>query len=128
MSKTEVAAALGPGWTIQDNHVVPIMVADEGDYTNFYLNNSLFLKVESMVIIPANKAYLRLPSSLVSDTKIVKLWWGNEEVSSIATSISETTRDKIQSDEWFTIEGIKLNGKPTEKGIYIRNGRKVILK
>lgn len=128
MSKTEVAAALGSGWTIQDNHVVPIMVADEGDYTNFYLNNSLFLKVESMVIIPANKAYLRLPSSLVSDTKIVKLWWGNEEVSSIATSISETTRDKIQSDEWFTIEGIKLNGKPTEKGIYIRNGRKVILK
>ena len=128
MSKTEVAAALGPGWTIQDNHVVPIMVADEGDYTNFYLNNSLFLKVESMVIIPANRAYLRLPSSLVSDTKIVKLWWGNEEVSSIATSISETTRDKIQSEEWFTLEGMKLNGKPAEKGIYIRNGKKIIVK
>ncbi len=128
MSKTEVAAALGPGWTIQDNHVVPIMVADEGDYTNFYLSDSRFLKVESLVILPANRAYLRLPSSVVGETKVVKLWWGNEEPSPIATSISEATQEKVQSDDWFTIEGIKLNGKPTEKGIYIRNGKKIIVK
>jgi hypothetical protein len=128
MSKTEVAAALGPGWTIQDNHVVPIMVADEGDYTNFYLSDSRFLKVESLVILPANRSYLRLPSSVVGETKVVKLWWGNEEPSPIATSISEATQEKVQSDDWFTIEGIKLNGKPTEKGIYIRNGKKIIVK
>lgn len=128
MSKTEVAAALGPGWTIQDNHVVPIMVADKGDYTNFYLSDSRFLKVESLVILPANRAYLRLPSSVVGETKVVKLWWGNEEPSPIATSISEATQEKVQSDEWFTIEGIKLNGKPTEKGIYIRNGKKIIVR
>ena len=128
MSKTEVAAALGPGWTIQDNHVVPIMVADEGDYINFYLSDSRFLKVESLVILPANRSYLRLPSSVVGETKVVKLWWGNEEPSPIATSISEATRDKIQSEEWFTLEGMKLNGKPTEKGIYIRNGKKIIVK
>lgn len=128
MSKTEVAAALGPGWTIQDNHVVPIMVADEGDYTNFYLSDSRFLKVESLVILPANRSYLRLPSSVVGETKVVKLWWGNEEPSPIATSISEATQEKVQSDDWFTIEGIKLNGKPTEKGIYIRNGKKIIVR
>lgn len=128
MSKTEVAAALGPGWTIQDNHVVPIMVADEGDYINFYLSDSRFLKVESLVILPANRSYLRLPSSVVGETKVVKLWWGNEEPSPIATSISEATQEKVQSDDWFTIEGIKLNGKPTEKGIYIRNGKKIIVK
>lgn len=128
MSKTEVAAALGSGWTIQDNHVVPIMVADEGDYINFYLSDSRFLKVESLVILPANRSYLRLPSSVVGETKVVKLWWGNEEPSPIATSISEATQEKVQSDDWFTIEGIKLNGKPTEKGIYIRNGKKIIVK
>lgn len=128
MSKTEVAVALGPGWTIQDNHVVPIMVADEGDYINFYLSDSRFLKVESLVILPANRSYLRLPSSVVGETKVVKLWWGNEEPSPIATSISEATQEKVQSDDWFTIEGIKLNGKPTEKGIYIRNGKKIIVK
>lgn len=128
MSKTEVAAALGPGWTIQDNHVVPIMVADEGDYINFYLSDSRFLKVESMVIIPANRAYLKLPSSLVGDTQTVKLWWGNEEPSPVATNISEASQEKVQNNDWFSLEGIKLNGRPTEKGIYIRNGRKVIVK
>ncbi len=129
MSASELATALGTGWEIRNDQVVPIMTAgDEGDYIKFYLNDSRFLKVESLVIIPANRAYLRLPSSLVGDTKVVKLWWGNEEVSPIATSISEATQDKIQSDEWFTIEGIKLNGKPAKKGIYIRNGRRIIIK
>ena len=128
MSKTEVAAALGPGWTIQDNHVVPIMVADEGDYINFYLSDSRFLKVESMVIIPANRAYLKLPSSLVGDTQTVKLWWGNEEPSPVATNISEASQEKVQNNDWFSLDGRKLNGRPTEKGIYIRNGRKVIVK
>ena len=128
MSKTEVAAALGPGWTIQDNHVVPIMVADEGDYINFYLSDSRFLKVESMVIIPANRAYLKLPSSLVGDTQTVKLWWGNEEPSPVATNISEASQEKVQNNDWFSLDGRKLNGRPTEKGIYIHNGRKVIVK
>ena len=129
MSASELATALGTGWEIRNDQVVPIMTdGNEGDYTNFYLNNSLFLKVESMVIIPANRAYLRLPSSLVDDTQIIKLWWGNEEVSPIATSISEATQDKIQSDEWFTIEGMKINGKPNQPGVYIHNGRKIIVK
>lgn len=129
MSTSELATALGAGWEIRNDQVVPIMTAgDEGDYIKFYLNYSRFLKVESLVIIPANRAYLRLPSSLVGDTKVVKLLWGNEELSPITTAISETTQNKIQSDEWFSLDGMKLNGQPTAKGIYIRNGRKIIIK
>jgi len=30
------------------------------------------------------------------------------------------------SDEWYTIEGQKLNGKPTKKGVYIYNGKRVV--
>ena len=30
------------------------------------------------------------------------------------------------SDSWYTIDGRKLSGKPTKKGIYVKNGRKVI--
>ena len=32
------------------------------------------------------------------------------------------------NDGWFTIDGQKLSGKPTKKGIYIHNGRKTVLK
>ena len=129
MSTSEIATALGAGWEIRNDQVVPIMTdGGEGDNINFYLKDSQFLKVESMVIIPANRAYLRLPASLVGDTKLVKLWWGNEEPSPIATAISEATQNKNQGNDWFSLDGQKLNGRPTQKGIYIRNGRKVILK
>ena len=34
----------------------------------------------------------------------------------------------IDNENWYTIDGVKLNGKPTAKGIYIVNGRKVVIK
>ena len=33
---------------------------------------------------------------------------------------------KGQSEEWFTIDGQKLSGKPAKKGVYIRNGKAVV--
>ena len=32
------------------------------------------------------------------------------------------------NDGWYTIDGRKLQGKPTQKGVYIMNGRKVVIK
>ncbi|MBR6885025.1 MAG: hypothetical protein IKN01_04890 [Prevotella sp.] len=32
------------------------------------------------------------------------------------------------SDEWYTIEGQKLSGKPTKKGVYIFNGKRVVIR
>ena len=29
---------------------------------------------------------------------------------------------------WYTLDGRKLNGKPTKKGLYIHNGKKVVIK
>ena len=31
-------------------------------------------------------------------------------------------------DGWYTLNGVKLQGAPTEKGIYINNGKKVVIK
>ena len=47
----------------------------------------------------------------------------------ITTDIGNVQRDavKVQSEEWFTIDGQKLSGKPTKKGVYIYNGRAVVL-
>ena len=48
--------------------------------------------------------------------------------SGIATDLHQVTSDKSQviSDEWYTIDGRKLNCKPAAKGIYIQNGEKRI--
>lgn len=42
--------------------------------------------------------------------------------------VLQVTSDKIQatSEGWYTIDGRKINGKPTKKGIYIRNGKAVV--
>jgi hypothetical protein len=53
----------------------------------------------------------------------------NLDLNNIITSI-ETTRIESQMNEtdWYTLDGIKLNGKPIEKGVYIVNGKKVYVK
>ena len=33
----------------------------------------------------------------------------------------------IDNDGYYTIDGVKLNGKPTKKGVYVVNGRKVVI-
>lgn len=45
-----------------------------------------------------------------------------------ATGINTIDNDQWTKDTWFTINGIRLKDKPTKKGIYIHNGKKVIVK
>jgi hypothetical protein len=42
------------------------------------------------------------------------------------TDITDST-DKADA-AWYTIDGRKLSGKPSVKGVYVNNGRKVIIK
>ena len=32
------------------------------------------------------------------------------------------------SDTWYSLDGRRLSGKPTKKGLYIHNGKKVTIK
>ena len=56
----------------------------------------------------------------------VKLVGANGEVTSIG-EIDTKTGD-VTFDGWYTIDGVRLSGKPSTKGIYINNGRKVVIK
>ena len=42
--------------------------------------------------------------------------------------IRVVTTDNLESAKWYTLDGLQLQGKPTKKGLYIVNGRKVIVK
>lgn len=53
----------------------------------------------------------------------------SEETENIISAIENTEGDKtIDKGYWYTLQGVKLNGKPTETGIYIHNGKKVFIK
>jgi len=36
--------------------------------------------------------------------------------------------ERVNSEAWYTLDGRKLQGKPAQKGVYISNGKKVIIK
>ena len=45
------------------------------------------------------------------------------------TSIETISAEKLNAaDGWYTLNGVKLQSMPTQKGIYINNGKKVVIK
>ena len=47
----------------------------------------------------------------------------------ISTGIHNGQKDSVkgQRDEWFTIDGQMLSGRPSKKGVYIYNGKKAVI-
>ena len=64
-----------------------------------------------------------LPQSIT-----VKLISANGETTAIGTLDTKTGEVTFDSEAWYTLNGVRLNGKPTKKGIYINNGKKVVIK
>lgn len=76
--------------------------------------------------IGAQRAYFKL-SAPTSQVRGFELNFGDEEQT---TGILDA-RNKIENrgaNEWYDLSGRKLSGKPTQKGVYVQNGRKVVIK
>ena len=43
-------------------------------------------------------------------------------------TLNAETMKAYSVDGWYTLNGVKLQGVPTEKGVYINNGKKVVIK
>lgn len=52
--------------------------------------------------------------------------FGDGETTEIGAMLND--KGKMINDIWYTIDGRKLDGKPTKKGLYIHNGRKEVVK
>ena len=83
--------------------------------------------------VNAFRAYFKLNNGLVcgeptgegGSINAFVLNFGNGETNTV-----ENSRMAVEdgTGTWFTIDGWKLKGKPTTKGIYVNNGRKVVVK
>lgn len=51
-----------------------------------------------------------------------------EYTGSEVTAIRSIEVSPETKSHWYTLDGKRLSGKPTQKGIYVRNGRKVVVK
>jgi len=57
--------------------------------------------------------------------------FGGGDGSEESTGINEMSNGKCQmaneSDSWYTLSGVRLEGKPVKRGVYIRGGHKVVV-
>ena len=77
---------------------------------------------------------LYVPEASVDEYKAVGPWSGFKEIVGISggeTAVidtHETGSDRILPDGWYTTDGMKLSAKPDDNGLYINNGKKIIIK
>ena len=98
--------------------------------TNFILANGKYgidwYTLSQAGAISANKAYLSLPTASLSSNAAGFTWvYDGETVTSIDNG--QLTIDN-EAGTWYTINGVKLSGKPTAPGMYINSGKKIIIK
>ena len=64
-----------------------------------------------------------LPASIT-----VRLVSRSGETTAIGEIDTTTGKMTFDSEVWYTLDGVRLSGKPSRKGIYINNGRKIVIK
>ncbi len=73
----------------------------------------------------AFRAYFELADGQHAREFVLNFGSGSEETSISPAEIKEIAES---ADAWYSLDGRKLNGKPTKKGLYIVNGKKIVIK
>lgn len=80
--------------------------------------------------IPAHRCYLDM--SVLNDNNATKgLTFFFDDGNNLLTGINEQLQAPAQlydADTYYTVQGVRLNGKPATPGIYIRNGKKQLIR
>ena len=96
-----------------------IAASTEGQ-TNYAFNGKAFVFVKNAIEVGPNKAWLSVNTGEPS-ARITLVF---DE----ATGVGSIENGKLTIDNWYDLNGRKLQGMPTKKGVYIMNGRKVVVK
>ena len=75
---------------------------------------------------PGFAAYIKAKETSNSDAPVINI----EEIDGSVTTISAISTEgvAVKAEGWYTLNGVKLNAAPAQKGIYINNGKKIVIK
>ena len=91
-----------------------------------FLSGNEFWYSTGATNVKAFRAWFELSAVLDKDTNFgAKIRFSIENES---TAIKDVKMKNTQQKGWYSLDGRKLVGKPTEKGTYINNGKKVVIK
>ena len=129
---TNTSASTSGSYT--DNQLKGSSMAVEQEEGNTYYALAVksgavgFYKVKSGVNIPAGKAYLEYNSGSSSPIQLTSEFLGFEDSETTGIDASVVKSAVVDAEAWYTLDGRKLNSKPTTKGVYVVNGNKVVIK
>ena len=99
----------------------PTTIAASTDtQTNYACNGKAFVYVKDAISAGANKAWLEIPAS-ANGARQLKIVFAD------ATGISAVSGLPADNGDWYDLNGRKI-AKPTKKGVYIKDGKKVVVK
>ena len=94
--------------------------------TVYVLYNNMFKRATGGTI-PANRGYLVVEPSAVNAGNAPQLSISIGDENTTAISNTDFTDNTDKANEWYSIDGVKLNGQPQKPGLYIKNGKKVFI-
>ena len=91
-------------------------------YNNYFLKDGLFCLSDGTATIGANKAYLRLPVSTAGARAVIYY-----ETDDGYTGVMDVMEDRHESEDvYYNLNGQRVDN--PKKGLYIQNGKKVMIK
>ena len=97
------------------------IAASSATSNNYAFNGKQFVWVKTALAVGQYKAWLEVPTGTQS-APILTLVFGD------ATKITTTDFTDYTDGVFYDLNGRKLQGKPTKKGVYIMNGKKYVNK
>lgn len=132
--KAHVAASImAPSDADVNRFIFTNVVYDRNDASETKKEKDLgFYIVRKQGNMKANQAYLELPTSLFNTTSAAKQYvrLAFEDINNTLTGIDSVPTDtlpRLESGVYYTLNGVRLASKPQQKGIYILNGKKVVI-
>ena len=87
----------------------------------YAFNGKQFVWVNNTLAVDANRAWLEIPAA-ANNARTINLVFGE------TTGIDTVNVKTIADGDWYDLNGRKLQNIPTKKGVYIVNGKKVVVK
>ena len=76
--------------------------------------------------LAATKAYLQFPTE--DAAREAKIFIEDQNGGTTEISGVKTEANSMNAEGWYNLNGVKMEGAPAQKGVYIKDGKKVVIK